>query len=224
MQVLAISFGRNGGNCDIMCKKALLGARAAGCDIKFINASNLILERCNMCGGCFNPNEPFTVCVRPDDFRFVRDAIVEADGLILAAPVYSVGVTGAYKNMLDRMGASHDIAKLTEANERCIAAGKPGLDPNLFKDRPVAYIPIGGARTPGWTSMGMPMMQLQGFSMQMIPVDAIDGYGMGDRANPLLDKALMDRVFQLGRNVGEQVGRKREDMEWRCDWEGICPT
>ena len=223
MQVLAVSFGRNGGNCDIVCKKALLGAKAAGCDIRFINTSNLILERCNMCGGCFNPNEPFSLCVRPDDFRFVRDAIIEADGCIFAAPVYTVGVTGAYKNLLDRMGFSHDRAQVTAINDRLLAEGKPGLDPNLFKDRPVAYIPIGGARTPGWTSMGLPMMHLMGISNQMVPVDYLEGYGMGDRANPLFDQAYMDRVFQLGRNVGEQVGKKPEEMEWRGDWEGVCP-
>ena len=224
MQVLAVSFGRPGGNCDIVCKKALLGAKAAGCDIKFINTSNLILERCNMCGGCFNPKEPFTVCVRPDDFRFVRDAIVESDGCIFAAPVYTVGVTGAFKNLVDRMGTSHDRCKLTAANEKCIAEGKPPLDPNLFKDRPVAFIPVGGARTAGWTSMGLPMMQLMGISIQMVPVDHVEGYGMGERANPLFDQPFMDRIFQLGKNVGEQVGWKREDMQWRGDWEGVCPS
>lgn len=226
MQVLAISFGRRGGNCDILAKKALLGAKAAGCEVKFINTNNLIIERCTNCTACdkvFDKGADAKLCQRPDDFRFVRDAIMDADGCIFVAPVYSVGVTGQYKNLLDRMGASHDRAAMMAADKQRKAEGKPGVDPRLFKDRPVAFIPVGGARTPGWTSMGLPMMHLLGVSNQMIPVDYMEGYGMGDRVSPLLDQAYMDRVFRLGKNVGEQAGIPREKMEWRGDWEGVCP-
>ena len=226
MQVLAISFGRRDGNCDILAKKALLGAKAAGCDVKFINTNNLIIERCTNCGACdkvFDKGADAKLCQRPDDFRFVRDAIMDADGCIFVAPVYSVGVTGQYKNLLDRMGASHDRAAMMAADKQRKEAGQPGVDPRLFKDRPVAFIPVGGARTPGWTSLGLPMMHLLGVSNLMIPVDYMEGYGMGDRVSPLLDQPYMDRVFQLGKNVGEQAGLKREEIEWRGDWEGVCP-
>ena len=227
MQVLAISFGREGGNCDILAKKALLGAKAAGCDVRFINTNNLIIERCINCTACdklfYSGATDAKLCTRPDDFRFVRDAIMDSDGCIFVAPVYSVGVTGQYKNLLDRMGASHDRAFMIADNEKRLAEGKPGVDPRLFKDRPVAFIPVGGARTPGWTSLGLPMMHLLGVSNQMVPVDYMEGYGMGDRVNPLLDKPYIDRVFQLGKNVGEQVGLKPEEMTWRGEWEGVCP-
>ena len=227
MQVLAVSFGREGGNCDILAKKALLGAKAAGCEVRFINTNNLIIERCTNCTACdkvFDKGADAKLCQRPDDFRFVRDAIMDADGCIFVAPVYSVGVTGQYKNLLDRMGASHDRAAMVAADRQRKAEGKPGVDPRLFKDRPVAYIPVGGARTPGWTAMGLPMMHLLGVSNQMIPVDYMEGYGMGDRVSPFFDQPYMDRVFQLGKNVGEQVGLEREKMVWRGDWEGVCPS
>lgn len=227
MQVLAISFGRKDGNCDILAKKALLGAKAAGAEIRFINTGDLIIERCNMCGACdklFDAGKSDAkLCTRPDDFRFVRDAIMEADGCIFVAPVYSVGVTGQYKNLLDRMGASHDRASMIEADKEREEKGQMRLDPRLFKDRPVAYIPVGGARTPGWTSIGLPMMHLLGVSNQMVPVDALEGYGMGDRVNPVLDEAYMERVFQMGKNVAEQCGLKPEEMVWKGDSEGVCP-
>lgn len=227
MKVLAISFGHEGGNCDILAKKALLGAKASGADIRFICTGNLIISRCNSCGACdklFDAGKSDAkLCVRPDDFRFVRDAIMDADGCIFVAPVYSVGVTGDYKNLLDRMGASHDRASMIDADKEREAKGQTRLDPRLFKDRPVAYIPVGGARTPGWTAMGLPMMHLLGVSNQMVPVDAMEGYGMGDRVSPVLDEAYMDRVFQLGKNVAEQCGLKPEEMEWRGDSEGVCP-
>ena len=227
MQVLAISFGRPGKNCDILAKQALFGAREAGCDIKFINTGNLHIDRCTGCAACdrvFEKGAPAKLCVHQDDFQFVRNAIMDADGCIFVAPVYSVGVTGQYKNLLDRMGASHDRAGMINANKARLEAGQPGVDPRLFKDRPVAFIPVGGARTPGWTSMGLPMMHLLGVSNLMVPVDAMEGYGMGVRVNPVLDQPYMDRVFQLGKNVGEQVGLPPEKMEWRGDTEGVCPV
>ena len=228
MQVLAISFGRKNGNCDILAKKALLGAKEAGAEIRFINTDDLIIERCTMCGACdklFDAGKADAkLCTRPDDFRFVRDAIMDADGCIFVAPVYSVGVTGQYKNLLDRMGASHDRAAMIDADKEREATGGLRLDPRLFKDRPVAYIPVGGARTAGWTSMGLPMMHLLGVSNQMVPVDAMEGYGMGDRVNPVLDEPYMDRVFQLGKNVAEQCGLKNTEMKWKGDSEGVCPV
>ena len=126
MQVLAISFGRRGGNCDILAKKALLGAKAAGCEVKFINTNDLIIERCTNCTACdkvFDKGADAKLCQRPDDFRFVRDAIMDADGCIFVAPVYSVGVTGQYKNLLDRMGASHDRAAMMAADKQRKAEG-----------------------------------------------------------------------------------------------------
>ena len=227
MQVLAISFGKPGKNCDILAKQALFGAKEAGCEIKFINTCNLKIDRCTGCAACdrvFEKGAPAKLCVHQDDFQFVRNAIMDADGCIFVAPVYSVGVTGQYKNLLDRMGASHDRAGMINANKARLEAGQPGVDPRLFKDRPVAFIPVGGARTPGWTSMGLPMMHLLGVSNLMVPVDAMEGYGMGDRVNPVLDQPYMDRVFQLGKNVGEQVGLPPEMMEWRGDTEGVCPV
>lgn len=227
MQVLAISFGRRGGNCDILAKQALFGAKEAGCDVRFINTCNLKIDRCTGCAACdkvFEKGAPAKLCVHQDDFQFVRNAIMDADGCIFVAPVYSVSVVGQYKNLLDRMGASHDRAAMIAENEKRIAEGRPGVDPRLLKDRPVAYIPVGGATTPGWTSLGLPIMHLLGVSNLMVPVDAMEGYGMGVRVSPVLDQPYMDRVFQLGKNVGEQVGLPPEEMQWKGDTEGVCPV
>lgn len=228
MKVLGLSFGRKGGNCDIVVKKALLGARDAGAEIKFVNTVNLKLDRCTGCGGCDRRRDKGgpSRCIIKDDFPFVEELILDADAMIVAAPVYVLGPVGQYKNLCDRMGPSHDRGFMTLENEKRMAAGKSGdelLDPRLFKDRFVGLFSVGGARTENWTSMGLPGMHLLTFSMQMTVVDQMNLYGMGDRVNPVFDAPLMERLTKMGKNVVSCIGKPREEAEWLGDEQGICP-
>ncbi len=229
MKVLGISFGRKNGNCDILVKQALLGAIKTGAEVSFMNTCNLKIDRCTGCGACDKVRDRggMSLCVLKDDFLFVREAIMDADALMVAAPVYSVGPTGQYKNLVDRMGASHDRAALLKENQRRRSLGwseDKMLDPRVFKNRPFAVISVGGARTEGWTSLGLPNLHLLGFSNQMIPVDHINAYGMGDRVNPAFDEKFMSRLFKLGENVAGAAGMPEEQIEWKGDDAGMCPT
>lgn len=229
MKLLAISFGRKGGNCDIIAKKALLAAKQEGVEIEFINTCNLKIDRCTGCGACDKVRERggMSLCVRKDDFVFVRNEIMDSDALLIVAPVYSVGPVGQFKNLLDRMGASHDRAALLEENERRRALGwseDKMIDPRVFKDRPYAVVSVGGARTPGWTSLGIPTLHLLGVSNQMIPVDAIDAYGMGDRVHPLLDEVFAKRVEKLGKNLASALKAPKGEVKWLGEEEGYCPS
>ena len=228
MKVLGLSFGRSGGNCDIVLKQALLGAAATGAEVAYINTCRLKIDRCTGCGACDKVRDKggMSVCTIRDDFPFVENAIFDADALIVAAPVYVLGPVGQFKNLCDRMGPSHDRGFLMKENDARRARGwdeDKMIDKKYFKDRPLGLISVGGARTEGWTSMGVSGLHLIGFSSQMIPVDAINGYGMGDRVNPAFDSALMDRLFKLGEHVGEAAKLTREQMNWMGDDEGICP-
>lgn len=48
-------------------------------------------------------------CIKKDDYR-LEEKILDTDGIIVAAPVFSVGTTGQMKNFIDRFGAAHDRA------------------------------------------------------------------------------------------------------------------
>lgn len=125
MKVLGLSFGRQNGNCDTVLKQALLGAQTAGAEVEFLNTCNLRIDRCVGCGACDKVREKggMSVCIHKDDFPFVEDLIMEADALIVAAPVYSIAPVGQYKNLCDKMGASHDRSALLRENERRREAG-----------------------------------------------------------------------------------------------------
>lgn len=225
MRVLGLSFGRKNGNCDIVVKQALLAAKDAGADVHFVNTVNLKLDRCTGCGACDKRRDKGgpSRCIIKDDFPFVENEILEADAMIVAAPVYVVAPVGQYKNLCDRMGPSHDRAFMTKENERRKKEGVPLLDERLFKDRFVSFISVGGARTPHWTSLGVVNMHMLTFSMQMTVVDQIDLYGMGDRVNPAFDPALMERLTRMGRDITTCVGKPKEEAPWFGDEEGVCP-
>jgi len=229
MRILGLSFGRKNGNCDVVVKKALLGAKSTGAEVSYINTCNLKIDRCIGCGACDKVREKggMSVCTQNDDFPFVEDLIMNADAIIAVAPVYSVAPVGQFKNLCDKMGASHDRSALIRENERRTALGWSEdklIDAKYFKNRPLGLISVGGAQTPGWTSMGLPNMHLIGFSNLMIPVDAIDAYGMGDRVHPTLDAEFIERVYQLGVNVGEALKMPVEDITWKGDTQGVCPV
>jgi multimeric flavodoxin WrbA len=228
MKILGLSFGRKNRNSDILVKEALLGAKEAGAEIAFLNMMDKQIGHCTGCAACDRRREKGgpSRCIIKDDFPFVEDAILEADGIIVAAPVYVLGPIGQYKNLVDRMGPSHDRSQMERENAKRIAQGKTGeelLDPRLFKDRFLGMISVGGARTENWTSMGLPNMHLFSFSMQMNVVDHYNAYRMGDIVNPLFDDELLARMRQMGRSVAESIGTPRLEAEWKGDKPGICP-
>lgn len=230
MKILGLSFGRKGGNCDIVLKQALLGAMEnEAVEVSYINTCHLKIDRCTGCGACDRVREKggMSICVLKDDFQFVEDALMEADAVIAAAPVYVLGPTGQYKNFCDRIGPSHDQSFLSEENKRRRALGwedNKMIPEKYFKKRPLGLISVGGARTKGWTSMGLSGMYLLGFPLHMKPVDALNIYAMGDRVSPVLDDDLMLRLKKLGNSIAEAAFLDPEQITWKGDREGICPV
>lgn len=229
MKVLGINFGGRNMKCgEIMVKEALYAAKEAGADVEFVRTVNMRIDHCSGCGVCsMKRDEGGNVhCIKKDDYAELEEKILDADGIIIAAPVFSVGTTGQMKNFIDRFGAAHDRAALEEIQKKRIKEGKTGeelLDARYFKNRYVAYMSIGGADTPHWVSLGLPIMTMFGTSMHMKVVGQIDAYGQGRRANPVFDKELMETCSELGKRVAEAVGTPYEEVEWFGE-EGVCPV
>jgi hypothetical protein len=230
MKVLGISFGRVMRCSEIMVKEALYAAKAAGADVQFIRTVNLNIGHCKGCDACSNlRNKGGQVkCILKDDYSVLEEAVLDADGIIIAAPVFAVGIVGQFKNFLDRFGPSHDRAALVEEQKKREEAGKTGeelLDPRYFKERYVGYISVGGASTQNWVSLGLPMLHLFTFSTYMKAVGHIDANDQGRRANPVLDPELMAKCALLGKKVADSIGKPYDEIEWMDGEEdGICPV
>jgi multimeric flavodoxin WrbA/uncharacterized Zn finger protein (UPF0148 family) len=227
MKVVGISFGRRNERCDVMVKEALFAAKAAGADVEFINTITLNIGHCRACDYCSRQREKGEVeihCCFKDDYHILEEACLDADGIIIGAPVYAVGIVGQFKNFVDRFGPSHDRAALIEENKKRKVEGKPEFDPRYFKDRYTGFISVGGAQTHNWVALGLPMLDLFSFSFCMKCVGHIDAYDQGRTGHPLFDPELMEKCASLGTAVAESLGKPYDEVDtWSGD-DGVCPV
>ena len=104
MKVLAISSSpRKGGNSDVLCDEFLKGAREAGHKVQKIRLAEKKIAPCAACYGCAETH----VCVRKDDMAEVLEALIGADVIVLASPVYFYSVCAQMKTMIDRCLANY---------------------------------------------------------------------------------------------------------------------
>ena len=97
--VLALAGSpRRGGNTDLLLAEAMRGARDAGHEVIHVVASELDLSGCVACGGCSREGR----CVVMDDMQHVFIDLDRAHHVIVAAPIFFMGLPGQLKNLIDR--------------------------------------------------------------------------------------------------------------------------
>jgi NAD(P)H-dependent FMN reductase len=69
-------------------------------DFEYVLLKDLNISTCRGCTLCLEKGEEF--CPEKDDRDFLFQKMKDADGIVLATPVYSLQVTALLKNMLDR--------------------------------------------------------------------------------------------------------------------------
>jgi len=105
MKVLGISGSpRVGGNTDLIVQESLNAASEEGAVVRLLRICDCNLKPCDACRVCFGSGE----CAIKDDIEKLYQAVMDADGLILASPVYFQGVTAQMKTFIDRVGYLHN--------------------------------------------------------------------------------------------------------------------
>jgi multimeric flavodoxin WrbA len=89
---------RQGGNTGILLSEALAGAAEAGAETELIKLRDFRFAGCIGCDGCFKEGE----CVVQDDMQQIYPKLLEADRIILTAPIFSMGMNAQAKAMVDR--------------------------------------------------------------------------------------------------------------------------
>jgi multimeric flavodoxin WrbA len=87
---------RRMGNCELVVKE--IAARLPEpVELSMVRLVDKDIRACKACYRCLTGD-----CPHQDDFRAVLDAIVAADGLIVAAPAYLLGAHSSLQRFLDR--------------------------------------------------------------------------------------------------------------------------
>jgi len=86
------------GNTATLLKEAVRGAREFGATVEEIVLRDMKISPCLEIYGCLKAGE----CAIKDDFQKIRDLILDAQGLMLASPIFFYSVSAHTKILMDR--------------------------------------------------------------------------------------------------------------------------
>jgi multimeric flavodoxin WrbA len=89
---------RSGGNTEILTRIALEEAKNEGVDTELISLAGKKIEPCDGCRTCSKTGK----CHFSDDFTQIYAKMVEADGIILASPVYYGAASPQITSLISR--------------------------------------------------------------------------------------------------------------------------
>ena len=106
MKILGISAGRKNGNNDSMCKEALIEAKKLGAEVEFVRLMDLDIKHCTGCTACVKSlmSGRGNMCVLKDDFDWLLDKMLDADGILFSIPIFEKGAPGIFHTIVDRFG------------------------------------------------------------------------------------------------------------------------
>jgi multimeric flavodoxin WrbA len=212
--LLGLSAGAPGGSAEIVLKEALQAAEAEGASVRLIRLDDLRL-----------PSGPDPT--DPDDAAWFWEQLMEADGLVVSAPILSRTIPARLKLLIDRLLGPNADRAIVERLTAARAAGEEPLvpfrvDPRLLRPRVGGFIAVGGSLTPQWKGLMLPAMHILTFSMQTAVVDQFVISGAGTPKSVVLDDDALARSARLGRAVAAQLGRSFDEVEY-VGPPGLCP-
>ncbi len=101
MKVIAITGSpRKNGNTESLAAHALKAIAEEGLDTELVRLAGLDIKPCSACMICKEEDK----CSIDDDFLPVYEKMKQADGIILASPVYYGSATSLIKALMERAG------------------------------------------------------------------------------------------------------------------------
>jgi len=200
MKVLAIvASARKTGNSEILAKE-MLAALPATAEKKLLNLSELVIEPCKACYACLGQGDR---CVIADDFDIFLQQVLEADAVIIAAPVYFLGMHTRLKLLCDRL-----ISVLNEAEKyvgrRCVIAVPFGVE--------------------GWQGYGVEatVSFARFLHLEVVGVLPVNAANPGEVVKPEILAAARELSLQLleGAPVSDQTGAGK-NFRQTVDADGI---
>jgi len=154
----------------------------------------------------------------PDDRAAVREAILNADAIIVSTPTYSHQPLGTLKLLMDRVGGpSLDVTFGTMYSSN-------NLDQRLLKPRVLGFMAVGGSSSPDQYTMALPTLHLLFYALHAKVVDQFVGQGLGTSGAVAINDSLLQRAKSLGRNLTSQLGKSYDEAKYLGHEEhGACP-
>ncbi|AEG14773.1 NADPH-dependent FMN reductase [Desulfofundulus kuznetsovii DSM 6115] len=183
------------GNSDVLLREALDEAQKTGAAVSFLRLPDLRFEPCRGCLACVYKG---SCAIKNDDLGVLLEKILEADGLIIAAPTYLLGPAGIVKLVTDRA-----------------LSLSPHLEDLAGRSRVAATISVAGNRK--WNPLGVELLNLFPLAYGYRVIDYLEAYAPGP-GEVLLESENVTRARELGRRVaralsGEIEARPPEEQQ-----------
>ena len=181
MKITALNFGLPGKEVAGYLSEAVSAAGAAGAEVSVIEMSDKKINRCMGCGACSNgvrdgkTNAPF--CILKDDLRAIAEAYMDADGILVAAPVTYLGPSGQLMDFIHRVCVAADKSVMELREYQRHKRREPPIDPRFLKQQWVGLISVGEGLDDSEVTFGLPVMKLMSFSSTMKHVGGVDIHG-----------------------------------------------
>ena len=104
---------RKGGNTDGLVAAFIKGAESASKNAVSFRVADMKINGCMGCGHCVFQEKG--VCIQKDDMHEIMNALLKADALVLASPIYFYNVTAQLKIAIDRMCSLGDNPPIKRA-------------------------------------------------------------------------------------------------------------
>ena len=108
------------GNTALILNPFIEGMREAGADVDLYYNYDLKIKPCRGCFNCWLKTPG--ICSQMDDMQWLLPKMNDADVLVYATPLYSYGMNGQMKNLIDRMIVlAEPFMEVVEGRSRHIA-------------------------------------------------------------------------------------------------------
>lgn len=217
MKVLGISFGTKNGTNDSVCMEALMGAKETGAEVEFIRMSSLDIQHCTGCCACVKTllSGKGNMCILKDDFDWLLDKMLDADGVIITDPIFEEGASGLFHTITDRFGPRMDRGNNIIGTKVAEETGGKVPDGRILKDKVISYIGVGGS---DWGTR----TQCEHAMQALTPMwKVIDNLWFPWAKEVILDDKRLADVHQIGINLANAAG-DIENASYQGE-EGVCP-
>lgn len=180
--VAIVGSPRKNGNTSILVDAALEEAKTNGCEVEKIMLGDYKFTGCQGHDGCSS----FAKCKVEDDFPKLLEKFQNADGTILATPVYYYNMTAQMKTFVDRnyFRYTHNIPLKSKCMGAIVVAGSSDIDTTIKALQ--RCIRVRGVKPEDW-------LLVTGYAL-----------GLGAVKN---DQKLIGEARQLGKKMAETVNK-----------------
>lgn len=189
MKILGIAGSpRRNGNTDILLRQAMLGAAEAGAETRTVVLSALNINPCRHCDGCLRAGGR---CVIEDDMQWLHLDLREADGIVLASPIFFMGITAQAKAMIDRCQAIWVIKHVLKMS----VAIPPG------KNRKGLFISVGGTKVPNLFQPALATVKSWFLTLDVGYFGEVVFSGIDEAGAILRHPTALNEAFAAGRDL-----------------------